>query len=155
MSRAVIDSRSPGAADRPTYQWEAARGGGALALRLFGTLGRRELTRIVDAMLESGGSPRDFLRIDFEDVNHLDYRALSEFTSALQRLRNRGASIWFVGMSPYLRALFHVAGQGPALNRLEWRAPGLESESFARRPAGVHAGLSGAGREEAWGKTRF
>ena len=67
MSRAVIDSRSPVAADRPTYQWEPARGGGALALRLFGTLGRRELTRIVDAMLESGGSPRDFLRIDFED----------------------------------------------------------------------------------------
>lgn len=155
MSRAAIDSRSPGAADRPTYQWEAARGGGAHVLRLFGALGRRELTRIVDAMLESGGSPRDFLRIDFEDVSHLDYRALSEFTSALQRLRCRGASIWLVGISPYLRALFHVAGQGPALNRLEWRVPELELESPARRPAGVRAGISGAAREEAWGKRRF
>ena len=149
--RAMIDSRSVGAADRPTYQWEAARGGGALALRLFGTLGRRELTRVVDTMVESGSSPRDSLRIDFEDVSHLDYRGLSEFTLALQRLRDRGASIWFVGLNPYLRALFHVAGQAPALNRLEWRAPELESTSFTRSPAGI----PGAGREEAWGKTRY
>ena len=151
----MIDSRSPDAADRPIYQWEAARGGGAVALRLFGTLGRRELSRVVDAMLESGGSPRDFLRIDFEDVIHLDYRALSAFATALQRLRDRGASIWLVGLSPYLRALFHVAGQGPALNRLESRVPELGSASFDRRPAGIHGGISGAAREEAWGKTRF
>ena len=149
--RAELNSRSSGAVDRPTYQWEAARGGGALALRLFGAMGRRELTRVVDAMVESGISPRDFLRIDFEDVSHLDYRALSEFTASLQRLRDRGASIWFVGLSPYLRALFHVAGQGPALNRLEWRVPELDSSSFARRPSG----MPGAAREEAWGKTRF
>jgi ABC-type transporter Mla MlaB component len=147
----MIDSRSAGAADRPTYQWEAARGSAPLALRLFGTLGRRELTRIVDAMIESGGSPREILKVDFEDVNHLDYRALSEFTKALQRQRDRGASIWFVGLSPYLRALFHVAGQGPALNRLEWRVPELESASFARRPAGI----PGAAGEAAWGKTRY
>ena len=151
MMRAMIDPRSPGATDRPTYQWEAVRGGGALALRLFGTLGRRELARVVDAMVESGGSPRDSLRIDFEDVSHLDYRGLSEFTSALQRLRDRGASIWFVGLSPYLRALFHVAGQAPALNRLEWRAPELEFAGISRRPAGIPA----PAREEAWGKTRY
>jgi ABC-type transporter Mla MlaB component len=147
----MIDSRSVGAAARPTYQWEAARGGGALALRLFGTLGRRELTRIVDAMIESGGSPREVLRVDFEDVNHLDYRALSEFTKALQRQRDRGASIWFVGLSPYLRALFHVAGQGPALNRLEWRVPELNPDAFARRPASI----PGAAGEAPWGKTRY
>src|SRR6185295_286233 len=103
----------------------------------FGTLGRRELMRVVDAMVESGGSPRDSLRLDFEDVSHLDYRGLSEFTSALQRMRDRGASIWFVGLNPYLRALFHVAGQAPALNRLEWRALELESTSFTRSPAGI------------------
>src|SRR6266852_314395 len=68
-------------------------------------------------LLESGGSPRDFIRVEFEDVDHLDYRALPEFTAALQRLRDRGASLWFVGLSPYVRALFHVAGQGPALGR--------------------------------------
>jgi anti-sigma B factor antagonist len=150
VTRATIDSRAAGAADRPTYQWEAARGG-ALKLRLFGSLGRRELTRVVDAMVESGGSPRDSLRIDFEDVSHMDYRGLSEFTSALQRLRDRGASIWFVGLNPYLRALFHVAGQAPALNRLEWRATDFESASFARSPAGI----PGAARAEAWGKTRY
>ena len=149
MTRVTIDSRSAGAADRPTYQWETARSGGALALRLFGSLGPRELARVVDAMVESGSSPRDSLRIDFEDVSHLDYRGLSEFTSALQRLRDRGASIWFVGLNPYLRALFHVAGQAPALSRLEWRAPEHES-SFARRPAGI----PGAAREGAWGTTR-
>ena len=136
--------------DRPTYQWEAVRGG-THALHLFGSLGRRELTRVIDAMVESGSSPRDSLRIDFEDVSHLDYRGLSEFTSALQRLRDRGASIWFVGLNPYLRALFHVAGQAPALNRLEWRATEPESASFARRPPGI----PGEFREGAWGKTRY
>lgn len=139
MNRAAIDLRSLGAADRPTYQWEISRGVGARTLRLFGSPGRRELLRVVDALIESGGSPRDIVRIDFEDVNHLDYRALSEFTSALQRLRDRGTSIWFVGLSSYVRALFHVAGQGPGLSRLEWRSQEIESSRFARRPAAFAA----------------
>ena len=151
----MIDSGPPGAADRPTYQWEISRGLGARTLRLFGTLGRRELVRVVDALIESGGSPRDIVRIDFEDVNHLDYRALPEFTSALQRLRDRGASVWFVGLSPYLRALFHVAGQGPGLSRLEWRSQESESSSFVRRPAAPHGGRSGPIWEGALGKTGY
>lgn len=148
MTRALYEWGSPSAPDRPTYQWETLRGGGH-ALRLFGTLGRRELIRVVDTLLEAGGSPREFLRIEFEDVDHLDYRALSEFTSALQRLRDRGASIWFIGLSPYLRALFHVAGQGPGLSRLEWRSQETESSSFVRRPTAVHGGFIGAVREGA------
>ncbi len=149
----MIESGPPGAGYRPTYQWEISRGPGGRTLRLFGALSRRELVRVVDALIESGGSPRDTVRIDFEDVNHMDYRALPEFTSALQRLRDRGASIWFVGLSPYLRALFHVAGQGPGLSRLEWRSQETDSSSFVRRPAAVPGG--GMVREGALSKSGF
>src|SRR5439155_11875678 len=117
VTRATIDSRAAGAADRPTYQWEAARGG-ALKLRLFGSLGGREPTRVVDAMVESGGSPSDSLRIDFEDVSHLDYRGLSEFTLALQGLRDRGASTGFAGLNAYRCAFSYVAVKVPALSRV-------------------------------------
>jgi len=91
-------------------------------LRLFGRLGARELQHVVDAVVERARSPRDLVCIVFEDVEHLDYRALSGFAEALARHRNRGASIWFVGLSPYLRCLFQVAGQGPLARQLEWRA---------------------------------
>ena len=107
--------------NKPTYQWEVARGSGVVTLRLFGELRRRELTHIIDAILERGRSPRDLVTIDFEQVDHLDYSALSEFTAAIQRQRDRGAPISFLGLGPYLRALFQVAGEGPALARLEGR----------------------------------
>ena len=153
MSDAMIHPVSRGAGERPTYQWETLRGGSALALRLFGTLGKHELGRVVVALLESGASPRDFIRVEFEDVDHLDYRSLPEFTTALQRLRDRGASLWFVGLSPYVRALFHVAGQGPALARLEWRAQESEPSSLVRRPVELRRGDFGPAREGVWGKT--
>jgi ABC-type transporter Mla MlaB component len=149
------DTRSRGGLNRPTYQWEGARGGSMHALHLYGPLGQRELSRVVDSMIETGGSPRDFVCVDFEDVDHLDYRALPEFASALQRLRERGASVWLVGLSPYLRALFHVAGQGPALSRLEWRSELITSGSFVRRAEDFRIGIQKAGREEAWHKTGF
>ena len=112
-----------GSLDRPTYQWEAGRGNGPTELRLFGVLGQRELARIVDSLLTRCRSPRELVCIDFEEVDHLDYRALPEFASALLGQRDRGCAVWLVGLSPYLRALFQVAGQGPVLGRLEWRDP--------------------------------
>jgi anti-anti-sigma regulatory factor len=118
---------------RPTYQWESPRGG-ALAIRLFGALGRSELRRVVDALAERVRSPRDLVCLDFEEVEHLDYRALPEFVAALARHRDRGASVWLVGLHPYLRCLFQVAGQGPIARQLEWepaserdRAPAAET----------------------------
>lgn len=142
--RAAVASRTAFAADRPTYQWEPARDQGGIALRLFGILGRRELQRISEAVQERCRSPRDLVWIDFMDVMHLDFRALAEFVGTQERQRRRGASIWFTGLSPYLRALFQVAGQGPALNRLEWRvsedgsglAPGFEAARALRSAPG-------------------
>jgi ABC-type transporter Mla MlaB component len=120
----VIRTLEPrGSIDRPTYQWEPARGRGPAVLRLFGILGQRELARVLDALLTRCPSPRDLVCIDFEEVDHLDYRALPEFANVLFAQRDRGSSIWLVGLSPYLRALFQVAGQGPVLGRLEWRDP--------------------------------
>jgi anti-anti-sigma regulatory factor len=123
VTRAATVSRVTARSERPTYQWEPVRGQGGISLRLYGLLGGRELERVCESVLERCRSPRDLVWIDFTDVVHLDFRALAEFVPSLERQRHRGASIWFTGLTPYLRALFQVAGQGPALNRLEWRVP--------------------------------
>ena len=123
MTGASMVSRVRARAERPVYQWEPSRGQGGTSLRLFGLLGRRDLERVAESVQERCRSPRDTVWIDFEDVAHLDFRAVAEFVRSQERQRHRGPSIWFTGLSPYLRALFQVAGQGPALNRLEWRVP--------------------------------
>lgn len=146
MIRAAVASRAPLAAERPTFQWEPARGQGGTSLRLFGLLGRRELQRVADAVQERCRSPRDLVWIDFTDVIHLDFRALAEFVQSQERQRHRGASIWFTGLTPYLRALFHVAGQSPALNRLEWRAEG-NGEPAEGRAANPRSAMGDGGVE--------
>jgi len=98
-------------------------------------LGKRELQRVADAVQERCRSPRDLVWIDFSDVAHLDFRALAEFVQSQERQRHRGTSIWITGLTPYLRALFHVAGQGPALSRLEWRVPVEEGGRMGREDA--------------------
>lgn len=108
--------------DRPTCQWELSRAGGPVRLRLYGVLGPRDLDRVADTLRERCRAPRDLACLDFDEVEHIDYRALQDFVARLERQRERGASIWITGLSPYLRALFQVAGQGPALTRLEWGA---------------------------------
>lgn len=149
-----IRTGSQRAADRPTFQWDPVSTGGVLTLRLFGALGARELTRVTEAVRDRGRSPRDLVCIDFTDVTHLDYRALPEFALALSRLRDRGASIWFLGLSPYGRSLFAVAGQGPALRRLEWRAPDeVDSSSLAIRHVDTRTPSARTAREEAWSAT--
>ena len=126
--------------DRPTYQWEPARGSGPVEIRLFGMIGGRDLALVVDSLQRRCCSPRDLVCVDFEEVEHVDYRALAEFAKALLHQRDRGASIWLVGLSPYVRALFQVAGQGPALARLEWREPDAETGPRIMKPAGSTAG---------------
>ena len=149
-----IRTGSHRAADRPTFQWDPISPGGVLTLRLFGVLGARELTRVAEAVRDRGRAPRDLVCIDFTDVTHLDFRALPEFTLALTRLRDRGAAIWFLGLSPYGRSLFAVAGQGPALRRLEWRAPDeVDSSSLAIRHVDPRTPSAWTAREEAWSAT--
>ena len=139
---------------RPTFQWDPVPVGGALTLRLFGALGSRELTRVAEAVRDRGRAPRDLVCIDFTDVTHLDFRALPEFTLAISRLRNQGASIWFLGLSPYGRSLFAVAGQGPALRRLEWRAPDeVDSSSLAIPHVDTRTPSAWTARDEAWSAT--
>ncbi len=153
MSGFARNMMPAGLADRPTYQWEASRGGAPLTLQLFGALGLRELQRVVDAVSQCGRSPRETVCVDFEGVEHLDYRALSEFTAALSHSRNRGAFVWFVGLSPYLRSLFQVAGQGSALSRLDWRPEAPADRLLERRDADALRGAAGSTGEEAWSMT--
>jgi ABC-type transporter Mla MlaB component len=123
--------------DRPTCQWELSRQGGPVRLRLYGVLGPRDLDRVADTLRERCRAPRDLACVDFDEVQHLDYRALQDFVARLMRQRERGAAVWITGLSPYLRALFQVAGQGPALARLEWgaieeTAPGGQARETSR-----------------------
>jgi anti-anti-sigma regulatory factor len=102
-------------------QWVPPRGSGALTVRLFGKLGAREFVRVAEAIAERGGAPRDLVVVDFEQVEHLDYRAIPDFARAVLSQTRRGADVVFVGLSRYLRNLFDIAGQGPTLRRLEWQ----------------------------------
>ena len=136
MTAARGARRLPLAFDRPVFQWDARRGHGPFVVRLFGRLGERQLEQVVQAVWERGRSPRDLVCLEFEEVTHLDYRALPEFARALARQQNRGADVCFVGLSAYLKGLFGVAGLGPVLRRLEWMPVG-EAEAPRRLPLGL------------------
>jgi len=120
-------------ADPPAFQWDAGRGRGrSHELRLFGNLGERELQHVIAAVQERGRCPQDFVCLDFEQVTHMDYKALPAFVRALTRQASTGSDVCLVGMSAYVRSLFGVAGQGPAMRRMEYK-PVEETES-SRRP---------------------
>ena len=146
MIAPLRSARRPAASERPMYQWEAASGLSAATLRLFGSLGRRELTLVVETIAERARSPRDVISIDFENVLHLDFRALSDFAQRVARHRHRGASIWFVGLSPYVRCLFDVAGQGSIVRQMTWQAETEGRRATPVRPfsAGYASGAPAA-----------
>jgi anti-anti-sigma regulatory factor len=129
-------ARRPFAFDRPVFQWDARPGSGPLVVRLFGRLMARELGQMAQALRDRGRSPRDLICLDFEQVTHLDYRALPEFARALARQQGIGADVCLMGMNSYVRSLFDVAGQGPVVRRLEWK-PVEEMESSRRPPLGI------------------
>jgi anti-anti-sigma regulatory factor len=135
-------ARRPAANERPLLQWEAASGLASATLRLYGSLGRRELALVVETIAERARSPRDVVSIDFENVAHLDFRALPEFAQKIARHRHRGASLWLVGLSPYVRSLFDVAGQGSVVRQLAWQP----EERVRREPirAFARSGVDGA-----------
>lgn len=131
----MIASRRSFAFDPPSFQWDAC-GAGPLVVRLFGRLEQRELASVVVAIQERGRSPRDLVCLDFEQVTHLDYKALPPFARSLEKQASTGADVCLMGMSDYVRRLFDVAGQGPALRRMEWK-PVEETEPSRRPPLGI------------------
>ncbi|MGE5177413.1 MAG: STAS domain-containing protein [Hyphomicrobiales bacterium] len=134
MSSVPSIARRPVALEHPVYQWEGAGGGAAATLRLFGTLGRRELSLVADAIVERARAPRDVLCVDFEHVDHIDFRALPEFAHRVMRHRDRGAVVWFVGMTSYVLRLFDVAGQGSIVRQLLWNDGASARERGPLRP---------------------
>ena len=119
--------------EHPTYQWDAALDAGARVIRLYGRLGERELLRVLDAIVERARSPRDVVHVDFSGVSHVDFRAVAAFLSALGRLRDRSASVWIVGASPYIRQLMDVSGEGSLRRAL---SPDTGPAASAARPGG-------------------
>ena len=122
MSPALAPARRSFAVDRPVFQWDSRHAAGPWVVRLFGRLGWRELRQLTQAIRERGRSPRDLVCLDFEQVTHLDYRALPEFAIALTRQPCVGSDVCLIGMNDYVRMLFDVAGQGTTRRRLEWNA---------------------------------
>ena len=122
MMTATTAPRRHAAGERPTFQWDPARESGVGTLRLYGRLGERELRRVLDAVVERARSPRECVVIDLAGVEHVDFRAVSEFLRALGRLRDRCSSVWLVGASPYVRQLMDVSGQGSLRRALSWDA---------------------------------
>jgi ABC-type transporter Mla MlaB component len=120
--------------ERPTFQWDAAREAGARTIRLYGRLGGRELQRVLDAIVERARSPRDTIHVDFSGVEHIDFRAVADFLAALGRLRDRSASIWIIGASPYIRQLMDVSGEGSLRRTL---SGDIGPAGSAARPDGV------------------
>jgi len=104
----------------PLFQWDPARESGARTLRLYGSLGARELRLVLDAIVDRSRAPRDSILIDFSDVAHVDYRAVADFLAALARWRDRHAAVWLVGVSRYVRQLMDVSGQGAVRRALSW-----------------------------------
>jgi len=107
--------------DRPVFQWDARPGAGPLVVRLFGRLTAHELRQMAQALRDRGRSPRDLICLDFEQVTHIDYRALPDFARALTRQQSAAADVCLIGMNAYVKSLFDVAGQGPTVRRLEWK----------------------------------
>jgi len=141
----AVPSRRALPFERPSMQWEAPRGGGALTVRLFGRLNAREVGRIAEAIAERGCAPRDLVVVDFEQVEHVDYRALPDFARAMLSQTSRGADVMFAGLSRYLRDLFDIAGQGPTLRRLEWQ-PVEEAVPPRRAPLQLDTEIANPGR---------
>ena len=133
----IATARRSVTADPPAFQWDAGRGRGRPhELRLFGSLGERELQHVIAAIQERGRCPRELVALDFEQVTHMDYRALPAFARALTRQASTGSDVCLVGLSDYIRALFGVAGLGPAMRRME-RKPVEETESLRRPLLGI------------------
>ena len=116
--------RGPGAAldARPVYQWEPTREPGPRTIRLFGRLGDGELRRILQAVVAQDRAPRESIFIDFSDVEHVDFRGVADFIAALARWRDRRSGVWMIGVSPYVRQLMDVSGQGALRRALSWDA---------------------------------
>jgi len=135
--------------ESPTFQWDAARDAGSRTIRLYGRLGERELRRVLDAIVERARSPRDIIHVDFAGVEHIDFRAVADFLAALGRLRDRSASIWIVGASPYIRQLMDVSGEGSLRRAL---SGDIGPAGSAARPCGddLRAAERRALRAGAW-----
>ncbi len=148
---AIERARRAAVSERPAFAWDATRGLGTLTLRLFGSLGARELAHVLETVRDRARSPRDLVVVDFEQTRHIEYHAIPELAEGLARLRARGAVIWLTGMSDYVRCLFAVAGQGPTLARLLWNPEG-EAAPPRRFPLerDRSAQAAGALRERAW-----
>lgn len=122
MTTALRHHARLGAGERPTFQWDPARGGGPTTLRLYGRLGERELRKILEALIDRARSPRESVAIDLAGVEHLDFRAVGDFLRALGHLRDRCAGVWLTGASPYVMQLMDVSGQGSLRRALSWDA---------------------------------
>jgi hypothetical protein len=73
-----------------------------------GRLGRVELHDLAARLGQLTHDTRELI-IDWRNVNHLDFRGLSEVAAQLRRLQDRGVIIQCTGFSPYVLAIWRYA----------------------------------------------
>ena len=73
-----------------------------------GTLGRTELRALVQRL---GRIPAGFdsVRIEWDKVTHLDFRAIADLETGVRDLLERGIAVRCTGLSPYVAAILRFA----------------------------------------------
>ncbi len=73
-----------------------------------GRLGRMELHDLATRLGRLTYDTRELI-IDWQNVNHLDFRGLSAIAVQLRRLQDRGVTIQCRGFNPYVLAIWRYA----------------------------------------------
>jgi len=73
-----------------------------------GRLGRVELRDLALRLERIDHETRELI-IDWQKVNHLDFRGLAVIAAQMRRLQDRGVTIRCRGLSPYLLAIWRYA----------------------------------------------
>ncbi len=90
-----------------------------------GRLGRVELHHLATRLEQLTHDTRE-LTIDWRNVNHVDFRGLSEIAAQLRRLQDRGVTIQCSGFSPYVLAIWRYALSIEGLELVSSVAGGFE-----------------------------
>jgi anti-anti-sigma regulatory factor len=90
-----------------------------------GRLGRVELHDLAMRLGQLTHDTRE-LTIDWQNVNHVDFRGLSEIAAQLRRLQDRGVTIQCSGFSPYVLAIWRYALSIEGLELVSRLAGGFE-----------------------------
>jgi hypothetical protein len=75
-----------------------------------GELGSESLASLADVVVRARGCGAKHVTVDFTRVSHIDYRAVPNFMTCLERGEAAGIDYELVGLDRYLGEIFRAAG---------------------------------------------